>query len=257
MSLKNASNGTKKRYWVGILYPENMVEDWQDKIGDIIELPYAYCIHDKDLDKDNDDRKIHVHLMIVFPNTTTYNNALSVFQLLSAPGKKALSAIKVVISVRGSYNYLIHDTESCRKDGKYLYDVSDRICGNNFDIGSYEQIGIAEKNEIFLELGKVIIDNSFSNYADFYEYVVSSFDDINYVEIMRSYSSHFERLLKGNFHRIYRHGGGTTMENTMENTMEKLDVFCHFCGSSSVVKWGKMPDNRQRFRCRLCGRRFV
>ena len=37
------------------------------------------------------------------------------------------------------YNYLIHDTDSCRKQGKYLYKVEDRICGNGFDIGLYEQ----------------------------------------------------------------------------------------------------------------------
>ena len=40
---------------------------------------------------------------------------------------------------------LIHDTDTCRKQGKELYPPENRITGNNFDIGAYEQVGIAEK----------------------------------------------------------------------------------------------------------------
>ncbi|MBR5544618.1 MAG: hypothetical protein IKU66_04015, partial [Clostridia bacterium] len=68
----------KARFWVGVLYPENMVEDWETKIGDIVQLPYAYCIHDKDLEKDGDDRKVHTHIILAFPNTTTQKHAFNV-----------------------------------------------------------------------------------------------------------------------------------------------------------------------------------
>ena len=36
---------------------------------------------------------------------------------------------------------------------------------------------------------------------DFYEYVVDTYDDMNYIEVMRAYSSHFERLTRGNHHK--------------------------------------------------------
>ena len=48
----------KARYWVAICYPENMKEDWQECIGDLIEYPYCYCIHDKDPNDNN---------VIIFP----------------------------------------------------------------------------------------------------------------------------------------------------------------------------------------------
>lgn len=32
------------------------------------------------------------------------------------------------------YDYLIHDTDKCRKLGKHQYDPSERITGNGFDI---------------------------------------------------------------------------------------------------------------------------
>lgn len=191
----------KSKYWVGVLYPENMIDNWQSLIGDIVELPYAYCIHDKDLDKDSDERKVHVHLMLVYPNTTTYKHMMNVFDLLSASGKKCLSSCKACVSVRGSYNYLIHDTETARKDGKYQYDKSLRITGNNFDIGSYEQISISEKNEKCRELCTLIIDEKFTNFTDFYAYVLLNFDDVTYFELLKTYSGLFERLTRGNFQK--------------------------------------------------------
>lgn len=190
------------KYWVGILYLENMIEDWKDSIGDTVELPVAYCVHDQDLDNDGDCRKPHVHMILAFPNTTTYKNALSVYDLLSAPGKKAINTCKKVISIRGSYNYLIHDTDDCRKKGKHLYDKSERITLNNFDIGAYEQLDISQKNEMIRELAKDIIDHNFINFTDFYCYVLSNYEDLNYFDLVKSYSGLFERLTKGNYQKL-------------------------------------------------------
>ena len=41
---------SKAKFWAGVVYPENMVEGWQEKIGDILQLPYCYILHDKDKD---------------------------------------------------------------------------------------------------------------------------------------------------------------------------------------------------------------
>ena len=79
--------------------------------------------------------------------------ATNVMDLLSAEGKKAINKCEAVVGIRNVYDYLIHDTEDCRKKGKEQYDPSERITGNNFDIGAYEQLGTAEKNEMFLEMG--------------------------------------------------------------------------------------------------------
>lgn len=193
---------SKARYWVGILYLENMIEDWQSTIGDIVELPVAYCIHDKDLDNDGDCRKPHVHMILAWNNNTTYNAAMYVFDLLSAPGRKCINTCKKVISIRGSYNYLIHDTDAAKKQGKFLYSKEERIVLNNFDIGAYEQLDMAQKNEMIRELGQVIIDQFFINFTDFYEYVLITYEDLNYFDLVKTYSGLFERLTKGNFQKI-------------------------------------------------------
>lgn len=188
----------KARYWNAVLYPENMIPDWQDKIYDLLQLPFAYCIHNLDKDSKSEHRKDHVHMILVFPNTTTYNYAFKTFDKLSLPNRPALNKIEACSSIRGSYDYLIHDTEGCRKSGKYLYPKEARITGNNFDIGCYEQLSSERIKEMRSELSKWIIDNQFVNYMHFYTSVLSDFPE-EYESVACSYSAHFERLCKGNY----------------------------------------------------------
>lgn len=262
----------KARFWTGVLYPENMKEGWQDVIGDTLQYPYAYCQHSQDKDTKSEHRKDHVHLIVAFPNTTTYKHALNVMDLLSAEGKKAINKCEAVIGIRNVYDYLIHDTEDCRKKGKELYPAEARITGNNFDIGAYEQLSMAEKNEMFLEMGEAIREHGFTNYMDFYEFVVDTYEDMNYIEVMRCYSSHFERLTKGNYQKLEQEQRGLKSRpsqaqvharstekstETTEKSTEEVPVSCPHCGSIDVIKKGKTLANTQRWGCKDCGRKFA
>lgn len=189
------------RYWTAVLYPENMIPNWEECIGDILQLPYVYCVHSADLDSKSEHRKDHVHIIIAFPNTTTYKHAMEVFSLLSDEGKKALNTCEAVINIRYCYEYLIHNTETAKKQGKEQYAPSSRICGNNFDIGAFEQVSAAEKNDICRELCNVIVEQGYMNFADFYTHVITFYEDSNYFEVLKTYSGLFERLTKANFQK--------------------------------------------------------
>lgn len=192
---------SKARFWATVLYPENMIENWESKIDEILQIPYCYIIHNMDKDTKSEHRKDHVHLMLVFPNTTTQKHALAVANQLSKEEKKAASTIQAVIGIRNVYDYFIHDTESSRKAGKELYDASQRITGNGFDIGSYEQLGVAEKNDMCKELCNLIREKRYTNFADFFEFVIDNYEDTNYFEIVKTYSGLFERYTKANFQK--------------------------------------------------------
>lgn len=191
---------TKARYWTVIMYLENMVDNWQEDIGDILQLPYAYCIHDKDLDKDGDCRKAHVHLLVAYTNTTTGKAVLEIFKLLNKNGAKAFNTFQKVQNIRHVYNYLIHDTEDSRKKGKYQYSVQERILGNSFDIGAYEQLGTAEKNAMRRELVHMIYAEGITNFSDFVMCILSNYDD-EYEALVSVNSGYFERIIKGNYHK--------------------------------------------------------
>lgn len=190
------------KYWVAVLYQENMIPDWKECIDEILQLPFAYCEHNKDLDKDGDCRKEHLHLIVAFPNTTTYNHAMNVFKSLSATGKDCLNTCKAIINIRFMYNYLIHDTDNCRKKKKFLYDASERILGNNFDIGAYEQVDLAEKNSICKELADMIVQNGIANFADLYIYVSEQCEDTIYFEVLKNNASFLGSICKGVFHKL-------------------------------------------------------
>ena len=185
----------KARYWWAVLYPENMVEGWEANIADTLELPFAYCIHDADHNIDGEDRKTHLHLIVAHPNTTTYNHALSVFKLL---GEKAVNTCKAVINIRHAYNYLIHETDSCRDAGKFVYPEEARVLGNNFDIGAYEQIGTEEKLAMLEELVAFILDEKICNMADFMLLSNQAFGP-QYFSVITGYNAMLERLCRGNY----------------------------------------------------------
>lgn len=194
---------SKSRYWTCVLYPENMVQDWETKIGDLLQgLPYAYCLHTLDLDTKSEHRKDHIHLILAFSNTTTYNHAMEVFGALNAPGRKSFNTCQQVFSIRGAYDYLIHNTETCKKQGKELYPKESRICGNNFDIGAFEQLSVSEKRAILKDLAQVIIEKKFTNFVDFYMFVMIEFaDDENYIDELISHTSFLKELTKGNYQK--------------------------------------------------------
>lgn len=196
-----AKKVTKARYWTAVLYPENMREDWETLIGDLIGLPYAYCRHSKDTDTQSEHRKDHVHLIIVFGNTTTESRALQVVNSLSAEGKTACPFVQAVNNIRNTYEYLIHNTETAKKQGKYLYPPSERITGNNFDIGSYEQLSTAEKYKMSKELCDFICEHNITNFADFYQYAVNNFGS-EYFELIQVNSGFYNRLINGNWQKM-------------------------------------------------------
>lgn len=210
---------TKAKYWSAICYPENMIDNWKDEIGDLLELPYCYAVHDSDLDGKQEERKVHVHLIIVFPNTTTYNNALNVVLRLSAPGRICCSTIQQIINIRHMYDYLIHDTDDCRKKGKMLYDKNCRITGNNFDIGAFEVLDLADKDRIVDEISSIILEKDIFNYADLYLYSLNNMDT-SYRHVIKSYSGHFDRLCKGVYLRIFK--GRTDYNISNDSVREEL-----------------------------------
>ena len=185
---------SKSRYWWAVLYPENMVEDWEEKIDDLVEVPFAYCKHTEDVDIKSEHRKDHVHLILVFTNTTTYNHALDVFKLL---GEEAVNTCKACINVRHCYDYLIHDTKKCKKVGKHKYDPSERITGNNFDIGAYEQMTTEQRHDILKELIVWTREKKFTNMADLMDKALDL--DTYYFEVVVAHNAILERICRGNY----------------------------------------------------------
>ncbi len=267
--LRKSNAIEKARAWNGVLYPENMIEDWKSSIGDKLQVPYAYCVHDKDVDKKKQHRKDHVHITIMFSNTTTAKHALEVFSLLSQEGKKAINTCEAVVNIRNSYEYLIHNTEDSKKKKKHLYDVSERICGNGFDIGAYEQIGTAERLQVKIDIKNLIRDNFIINFSEIDDYLLSEYEDRYslYFDVFSVNSNFFNRLIDGNYQKLsnkMKFGYDLNElkkcflgEKVLKMSTEEKPDLCPLCGSSKgVVKRGKTKLGEQRYSCKNCGKIF-
>lgn len=221
-SLKNFGSGKieKARYWEGIMYPENMPKNWTELIEDSIQMPFCYCIHDKDNLMDTGDRKIHVHIIIAFSNTTTRKHALQVINLLSVEGKICCPMVEACISIRKCYEYLIHNTESSKE--KYQYKEKDRIEGNGFDIGSYEQLSQADKQKYMWDIEDIIFKDGVDNYFLLCGKVREMFGSEHY-NVLIGHSGHFYRLLQGLYNIRKKERERLEREN-YENWKEGKDI---------------------------------
>lgn len=187
------------KYVECLLYPENMISGWEKDIDHIIQLPYAYCIHNKDVNNDNEGRKCHVHLILVFKNTTTLKYAQSIANRLSIDGKKACPLKpQSCIDIRYAYNYLIHDTDNARSKGKFQYSKDCRITGNGFDIAVYETRSAVDTNKTLKKLEQICLNPAMMNFKRVVEYCLRELDDSE-MEVLRSYSGYLERITKGNY----------------------------------------------------------
>lgn len=142
----------KARNWVGVLYPENMISHWQDRIYRKLQIPFEYIIHDRDQVEIEEDvlepRKVHVHLVGHWPGPTTYNNVLQCFNELSKTGFHCLNKVEPVRSLKYMHRYLTHETEDAKKQNKFLYPRSEIITGNNWDLGAF--IELEDNDSLYL-----------------------------------------------------------------------------------------------------------
>lgn len=188
------SKDIKSRYWQVVLYPENMIDNWEDELIKL-GLPIAYCLH-----TDSTSEKPHIHMIGAWENNTTYKSAFEFFERLNKENQKAFNKIEKCFNIENAYNYLIHDTDDCRKKGKYQYKKEDRKCINNFDIHFYAQKSVEQEEEQINEICDVIITEVYTNFIDLYMHIKSNYDK-DYLTTLRKHSGFFERLTKGNYHK--------------------------------------------------------
>ena len=251
---------TKSRYWQAVLWCENMVDNWEEDVAAILEVPFAYCIHDKDVEKDGvTPRKAHVHMIIAFTNTTTYKHALNIFKCLGANAVNTCTACK---SIRNCYDYLIHDTEDARKKNKHQYSEGERVTGNNFDIGFYEQISAQQRREMLMELRDFILREGFTNIIDFTfaTLVDPKFSEFIYQDVALSYTATIDKFCAGNYKKLQ--GGSVvrkvnnedTLGESMKSPRKVHEICCPECGSLEFRKKDKTAGGAQRFVCKDCGK---
>ena len=190
-------NKGKSKYWTFEVYPE-MFEKFENEGDEIIQVPYAWCKHDKDVKEVSKElgsngvvqyKQAHIHVLVAYPASTTYKNMMDIACKL---GAKHIERVK---SVNYLYEYLIHNTEDAKKKGKYQYSQEDRHSCNGFDIEDYKKV--SGKDSIAYRLGLInIIKKNDIRYFDEFVSVVLESGDVQLIETLFSYHSFYSSFIK-------------------------------------------------------------
>ena len=200
------STVVKARNWVAVLYPENMIPHWQDRIYRKLQLPFEFIIHDKDTveieENENEPRKVHVHLIVHWPGPTTYKNAMETFRSLSRfDDFPCLNKCEPVRGLQFIHRYLTHETEDCKKACKFVYPRSSIISGNNWDLGAFIELEDNDsllmydtfRNFMIVQKVRCVIDLEDVIVSDYFNQLLPDFD----VTTLRKYVKNNRRVFEG------------------------------------------------------------
>lgn len=93
----------RTRNYATIVYPESAPENWLDVLSEQCIPCFVSPLHDKDENSlDEERKKPHYHVMLMYENVKTIEQAQEAFALIGGVG------CQVVQSLRGSARYLCH-----------------------------------------------------------------------------------------------------------------------------------------------------
>lgn len=191
----------KFRQWELVLYPMSMIDNWQDELPRLFQVPLAYIIHDKDkykLTKDEKDRLVHVHLWVVWNNTVSVNAMIKLANKLAKDGEKCCSTGQPVFYPQQAFDYLTHKDEKSKKQGKHLYNDDELILCNNFDLGSLIQLSLSEKTDIKTELSHIIRKECICDYMSLFYYVSENYgDNSKFMMVVQTEYNYLDKICSG------------------------------------------------------------
>ena len=212
---------TRAVAWIAIFYPES--EEDMALIDDLSSrgIQFAWAMHDMDFwdhdsplivdritgqvlfaegekYKKNDPKKTHVHLLLKFDSVVSDKY---VKRLLNSVFGVQVTLPMVCHNLRGYYNYLIHDTASAKKKGKFQYPEEKRVCENGFSAGFDDE----EKAKILAGIDHYINFTMYQEQHGFeYWMLIKKFDgQWDILRLIRGATNHYQHLLdsKRNYYK--------------------------------------------------------
>lgn len=111
MSTKK-SNNARTRNYACVVYPDSCKSNWLDILSGLHVPAFVSPLHDKDINPDGSQKKPHWHVMLMFDNVKTKEQAYDIFVSLGgAVGKDEngdIYGLEIIQSLRGYARYLCH-----------------------------------------------------------------------------------------------------------------------------------------------------
>lgn len=191
-----------------MLYPDSAPEDWRSRLENTGVAIAVSPFHNRDIDRGKKEpKKAHWHVMALYEEPVLRSSAFLTFaRALEGPnGPEAVKTILDIKSLNGLYDYLTHDTDKARADGKAQYDPKDILLFNGFEELYEQKLNEGKLVPVKDAVIDLILDKRFVSVADMLVYVRDHADELEFTyqdvkDHMRQWSYTWDRICSGAIH---------------------------------------------------------
>nr|WP_223286761.1 replication protein [Enterococcus italicus]QZN14061.1 replication protein, repB_1 [Enterococcus italicus] len=217
MTIKN----TKARHFGFLLYPDSIPNDWKEKLESLGVSMAVSPLHDMDEKKDKDTwnssdvirngkhyKKPHYHIIYIARNPVTIESVRN--KIKRKLGNSSVAHVEILDYIKGSYEYLTHESKDAIAKNKHIYDKKDILHINDFDIDRYITLDESQKRELKNLLLDIVDDYNLVNTKDLMAFIrlrgaefgILNTNDVK--DIVSTNSSAFRLWFEGNYQCGYR-----------------------------------------------------
>lgn len=159
--------GARTRNWAVIFYPEDLPENWQEKVDELMCRWIEGPLHDQDVNPDGTPKKAHVHTLFMFD--AVKNHAQVADMLKRAFGESESGSIIGVADPQQATDrsavvrYMAH----LDHPNKVQYDVADIKGHNGADPAEVLRYSATETIQMMIDMEEYIEEHGIMELADF------------------------------------------------------------------------------------------
>ncbi len=114
---------------------------------------YAYIEHNRDTNEDGTPKDRHIHILLHLVNASTVDRVRDWFKgYTDTLGLPVNTLGQVMHDISSSFEYLTHETEQAKAEGKFIYDKSEVVSN---DIKYFQDNTLYDEDNITLALGEL------------------------------------------------------------------------------------------------------
>lgn len=144
----------RTRNFATVVYPESAPENWLDTLSDFMVPCFISPLHDRDMNPQNEPKKPHHHVLLMFDSVKTADQAREVFDAIGGVGCERVQ------SLRGYARYLCHLDNP--EKAQYKTDAVKALCGADY-VGTINLV--TDKYVAIKEMMEFCEDNGIVNFA--------------------------------------------------------------------------------------------
>lgn len=199
---------TKARHFGFLLYPDSIPENWREQLESLGVSMAVSPLHDKDKNSDGTLKKPHYHVIYIARNPVTIESVRK--KIKRKLGNSSVAHIEIIDHIKGSYEYLTHESKDAKAKNKYVYDKKDILHINDFDIDRYVTLDESQKKELRNQLFDLINHCGIVNMKELaafldwrgQEYGITNKRDV--IDVIASNSNLFRMLFDANYQNGFR-----------------------------------------------------